>query len=93
MDSLMAVELHRRLERGFGRQLPVTLAMDHPRLVDAAGYISPTSSASGAQAPAAAESTGGDVTDEPIAIVGLACRFPGAPDAEAFWGCCRTAST
>ena len=24
-------------------------------------------------------------TDEPIAIVGLACRFPGAPDPEAFW--------
>ena len=30
MDSLMAVELHRRLERGFGRQLSATLAMDHP---------------------------------------------------------------
>ncbi|HEX3772799.1 MAG TPA: acyltransferase domain-containing protein, partial [Polyangiaceae bacterium] len=24
-------------------------------------------------------------TDEPIAIVGLACRFPGAPDPESFW--------
>ena len=24
-------------------------------------------------------------TDEPIAIVGVACRFPGAPDPEAFW--------
>lgn len=23
--------------------------------------------------------------DEPIAVVGLSCRFPGAPDAEAFW--------
>ncbi|HZH78028.1 MAG TPA: beta-ketoacyl synthase N-terminal-like domain-containing protein, partial [Archangium sp.] len=22
---------------------------------------------------------------EPIAVVGLACRFPGAPNAEAFW--------
>ena len=24
-------------------------------------------------------------TDEPIAIVGMACRFPGAPDPDAFW--------
>ncbi len=24
-------------------------------------------------------------TDEPIAIVGVACRFPGAPDPDAFW--------
>ena len=39
MDSLMAVELHGRLERGVGRQLPVTLAMDHPRLADAAEYL------------------------------------------------------
>ena len=39
MDSLMAVDLHRRLERGIGRQLPVTIAMDHPHLSDAAGYL------------------------------------------------------
>ncbi|MGN4113091.1 beta-ketoacyl synthase N-terminal-like domain-containing protein, partial [Burkholderia gladioli] len=23
--------------------------------------------------------------DEPVAIIGMSCRFPGAPDAEAFW--------
>ena len=39
MDSLMAVELHHRMERAFGRQLPVTLAMDHPTLTDAAEYL------------------------------------------------------
>ena len=87
MDSLMAVELHRRLERGFGRQMPVTLAMDHPRLADAAGYLvdrraRPRRSA----APARPEPVVAPIdANEPIAIVGLACRFPGARDADAFW--------
>ena len=39
MDSLMAVELRRRIEQGVGREIPVTLAMDHPRLSDAADYL------------------------------------------------------
>ena len=33
--------------------------------------------------PAAARRRG--TADEPIAIVGLACRLPGAPDPQAFW--------
>ncbi|PTL78225.1 type I polyketide synthase [Vitiosangium sp. GDMCC 1.1324] len=32
-----------------------------------------------------AGATQGGRETEPIAVVGLACRFPGAPDAEAFW--------
>ena len=39
MDSLMAVELRRRLEQGVGSEMPVTLAMDHPRLSDVADYL------------------------------------------------------
>ena len=30
MDSLMAVELRRRIEAGVGKEIPVTLVMDHP---------------------------------------------------------------
>ncbi|OBK61279.1 polyketide synthase [Mycobacterium gordonae] len=89
IDSLMAVNLHRRFEQGLGRELPVTLAMDYPRLNDAAEYL--LRDVLGLGAPASAESTAEPValatvrTDEPIAIVGLACRFPGAPDPDAFW--------
>ena len=59
MDSLMAVELQRRLERGLGRQLPVTLAMDHPRLTDAADYLLTDVLGLSASAPPAAAEPGG----------------------------------
>src|ERR1700759_4063851 len=39
MDSLMAVELRRRIEQGVGKQIPATLAMDHPRLSDTVDYL------------------------------------------------------
>ncbi len=89
MDSLMAVELRRRIEQGVGREIPVTLVMDHPRLSDAAGYLlgevlglSEQASDKSGTAQASAVATR---TDEPIAIVAVSCRFPGAPDPEAFW--------
>ncbi|ULE34537.1 type I polyketide synthase [Mycobacterium sp. IDR2000157661] len=88
MDSLMAVELRRRLEQGVGKEIPVTLVMDHPRLSDAADYLlgevlglhEPVPSATPLPVSAAAIRS-----DEPIAIVAVSCRFPGAPDPEAFW--------
>ena len=39
MDSLMAVELRRRIEQGVGKEIPITLVMDHPRLSDVADYL------------------------------------------------------
>ncbi|BBZ35830.1 type I polyketide synthase [Mycolicibacterium confluentis] len=88
MDSLMAVELRRRIEQGLGHEIPITLVMDHPRLCDAVDYLlgevlelsEPTADAGSRQAAAATTRT-----DEPIAIVAVSCRFPGAPNPEAFW--------
>ncbi len=86
MDSLMAVELRRRIEQGVAKEIPVTLVMDHPRLTDAADYLLDDvlglAERVSAPAPTAVATTR---TDEPIAIVAVSCRFPGAPDPEAFW--------
>jgi thioester reductase-like protein len=84
MDSLMAIELRQRLEKDLGRSLPATIAIDYPRLTDVAGYLLTDVLGLQEQAkPAAVASTA--VSGGPIAIIGLGCRFPGAPNREAFW--------
>ena len=89
MDSLMAVELRTRVERAVGKELPATLAMDYPRLVDVADYLLDDVLSIGAPASATSAAPPNPViktrSDEPIAIVAVACRFPGAPDPEAYW--------
>ncbi|MCB9666082.1 MAG: SDR family NAD(P)-dependent oxidoreductase [Alphaproteobacteria bacterium] len=79
LDSLSAVQVAQRLGEHLGRSLPATLAFDHPSLARLARFLA-GASASPAVAAAGATAAGG-----PVAIVGLACRFPGAPDADAFW--------
>ncbi|MEV0669429.1 type I polyketide synthase [Mycobacterium sp. NPDC050441] len=86
MDSLMAVELRRRIEQGVGAEIPITLVMDYPRISDVAEYLlgdvlGLNEQAKPAPQPAAVTAR----TDEPIAIVAVSCRFPGAPNPEAFW--------
>ena len=89
MDSLMAIELRRQLERAVGKELPATLAMDYPRLSNVADYlltdVLSLSDRAEAKAPLQPIAPASSAADEPIAIIALACRFPGAPDADAYW--------
>ncbi|MCT7658840.1 type I polyketide synthase [Mycobacterium deserti] len=92
MDSLMAVELRRRVEQGVGNELPATLAMDYPRLSDVVDYLLGdvlSLDEQSAERPVAQPTVATEMarahTNEPIAIVSVACRFPGAPDPDAFW--------
>ena len=83
MDSILAVQFRQRLEAVLGCRLPVTLAMDYPRvnaLVD--HLLDEFSSAPSATAPAV---PAGRASDSAIAVIGLACRTPGARNATEFW--------
>ncbi|WP_139821127.1 type I polyketide synthase, partial [Mycobacterium xenopi] len=83
-DSLTAVELRNRLKAATGLALSPTLIFDYPTPTRLATYIR-TELAGVPQEvkPVPAARVCGD---EPIAIIGMACRFPGGVDSpEALW--------
>ncbi len=73
-DSLGAVELRNRLARASGMRLEATLVFDYPSTEAIAGYL--LERAQG-EAGGAVEVRASRFTEEPIAIVGISCRYPG----------------
>ncbi len=83
-DSLTAVELRNRLKTATGLALSPTLIFDYPTPVALAGYI--RQELAGAPQEVTQTTTVSSAVDEPIAIVGMSCRYPGGVDSpEALW--------
>ncbi|AQS67525.1 type I polyketide synthase [Streptomyces pactum] len=89
-DSLTAVELRDRLSTVAGMRLPATLVFDHPTIAELADFLARGLEPEAAQ-PAAAPATVVRVDqDEPIAVVSMACRYPGdVASAEDLWQAVR----
>ncbi|MEU3731093.1 SDR family NAD(P)-dependent oxidoreductase [Streptomyces sp. NPDC033538] len=75
-DSLTSVELRNRLREATGLKLPPTLVFDYPSPQALARYLSEEFGEVAAPEPEAPMVVTAD-TDEPVAIVGMACRLPG----------------
>ncbi|WP_204803191.1 type I polyketide synthase [Mycobacterium riyadhense] len=82
-DSVKATELLDRLKTVTELELPPTLAFDYPTPDELATHLGQRLSGSAAAAPPVESRV---ASDEPVAVVGMACRFPGGVDsAAALW--------
>ncbi|WDF42005.1 acyltransferase domain-containing protein [Streptomyces sp. T12] len=81
LDSLKSTSLVASLSEFLGWQVPVTWMWQYPTVDELSRAL-----VDGPRAAEAGPSTDRRVVSrEPIAIVGIGCRFPGGPDPSSFW--------
>ncbi|HEX6969582.1 MAG TPA: amino acid adenylation domain-containing protein [Micromonosporaceae bacterium] len=104
VESVMLGELLTRIEHRIGRPLEPATLLEHATLDRLAGHLREIGAVAVTSASVPADYAGGaaaapqtaaqqPVTGPPadrIAVIGMACRFPGAPDLDAFWHLLRT---
>src|ERR1700730_3933156 len=82
MGSTEAVSLSGELGEWLGRKVPAELAYEHSTVESLARYLTGSQNASLSSNGADADR---EIDSEPIAIIGIGCRFPGSSDPLAFW--------
>lgn len=84
LGSVQAVSLTGDLEVFLNRKLAPTLAWDYPTIEALASYLANDSQPAKSISPASPQPIFNNF-NEPIAIIGLSCRFPKADSPQAFW--------
>ncbi|MFD5429301.1 SDR family NAD(P)-dependent oxidoreductase [Streptomyces sp. NPDC127084] len=86
-DSLTAVELRNRLQTTTGLRIPATVVFDYPSSRVLADFLFAEASGTGLDtAGASATVPPAETDDDLVAIIGMACRYPGGvTDPEGLW--------
>ena len=79
LNSLTAVRLAGELSEKLDRRLPPTLAFDYPTIDEICQFLVTGQSRQQAWQPSAT------AVDEPVAVIGIGCRFPGADSVADFF--------
>jgi amino acid adenylation domain-containing protein/thioester reductase-like protein len=85
LGSVQAVSLTGDLETFLGRKLSPTLAWDYPTIELLANHLANDAQPKQTKPSPKPTPSTQTYTKEPIAIIGLSCRFPQAPNPQAFW--------
>ncbi|MEM8808096.1 MAG: beta-ketoacyl synthase N-terminal-like domain-containing protein [Cyanobacteria bacterium P01_G01_bin.38] len=88
LDSATAVSLSGELETWLARPLSPTLIYDYPTIARLARHLAEGELSSEPHAESASPKR--SLEHEPVAIIGLGCRFPGGESPEAFWELLRS---
>jgi acyl transferase domain-containing protein/acyl-CoA synthetase (AMP-forming)/AMP-acid ligase II/acyl carrier protein len=85
LDSVHAVRLTGALESWLGRELSPTLPYEYPTIDLLSRHLAGEALAGRTAALVRDSGARAAAADEPIAIIGIGCRFPGADGPAAFW--------
>ncbi|MFJ9108840.1 amino acid adenylation domain-containing protein [Streptomyces sp. NPDC102283] len=95
VTSVMLGRLSRLLQREFARELPMSALFEHHTIARLAAHLgsAPATPAPATPAPVSAGPSASGTrphpratdAEEPVAVIGMALRFPGAGDPDSFW--------